>query len=83
MTDLTVNLTGAAAETLQRLMREGGYASADAALAAVLSDYAATDDADLEHWLREVVAARYDAARADPNRAVDLDAARGELSGRA
>ncbi len=81
MTDVTLRLTGDAAATMQRLMREGGYDTPEAALAAVLSDYALGDDPVLESRLRDVVVSRYDAAAADPARAVSVDEARRTLRG--
>ncbi len=79
MSDVTVHLTGKAARIVERLVADGGFSTPEEALAAVLNDYAAIDDPALEHWLREIVVARHDAAQADPARGVSVDEARRAL----
>lgn len=79
MADLTLTLSGEAAATLQRFTAEGGYASPEAALAALLEQQCAPEDPELERWLQDVGAARYDALKADPSRALSVAQARAML----
>jgi hypothetical protein len=79
MAQMTLTLSGETAAALERLTAEGGYPSPEAAVAALLEQQAAGSDPDLEHWLRGVGAARYDALTADPSRAVSMADARAVL----
>ncbi len=79
MAQLILTLSGETAATLERLTSEGGYSSPEAALAALLDQQSAAGDPDLERWLLDVGAARYDALKADPSRAVSVADARALL----
>lgn len=79
MADLTLTLSGDTAASLARFTAEGGYASPEAALAALLELQGVTDDPELERWLSDIGAARYDALRADPSRALSVAQARALL----
>jgi hypothetical protein len=79
MAVLILTLSGETAATLERLTSEGGYPSPEAALAALLDQQSAASDPELERWLLDVGAARYDALKADPSRAVSVAEARALL----
>ena len=79
MPELTVTLTGKTAALLARLTAEGGFATPEAALTALLAEED-TGDRELERWLRDLGVARYDAHRADPSRAIGVAEARARLS---
>jgi hypothetical protein len=79
MADLILTLSGETAATLERLTSEGGYPSPEAALAALLEQHDAASDPDLERWLTDVGAVRYDALKADPSRALSVAEARALL----
>jgi hypothetical protein len=72
MADLILTLSGETAATFERFTAEGGYPSPEAALAALLDQQDAASDPDLERWLTDVGAARYDALKVDPSRAVSV-----------
>jgi len=80
MTDLTLTLTGAAADALRRLTQARGFETPAEAVVALL-DESVRADAELDTWLGEVVLARYDASQADPSRKVSLKDARRRLRG--
>ena len=73
---MTLTLSGDDAERLARILKNGGYASPEAAVADALTTLEAAADPVLNGWLNEVVAARFDALAADPSRAIPLDVAR-------
>jgi hypothetical protein len=79
MADLILTLSGETAATLERITSEGGYPSPEAALAALLDLQASSGDPDLERWLLDVGASRYDALKADPSRTVSVAEARALL----
>lgn len=79
MAELTLTLAGEAAAILERLTAEGGYASPEAALGALLEEYRTDVDPALDHWLRVEGAARYDAYQADPSRGVGVAEVRARL----
>jgi hypothetical protein len=78
---LTLTLSDDDASRLSRIMRSGGYESVEAAVADALSALEDARDPAADAWLREVVAARFDACRSDPSQGVPLDEARRRLLG--
>jgi hypothetical protein len=79
MANTTLTLSGETAADLERFAAEGGYASPEAALAALLKQQKVPGDPDLERWLNECGGARYDALQADPSRAMSVADARAML----
>ena len=77
----TLTLSGDDAERLARIVKSGGYATAEAAVAEALAALEESSSPSLDNWLREVVGERYDAYAADPSRGVPLDEARRRLLG--
>lgn len=77
----TLILCGADAERLARIVKSGGYASPEAAVADALATLEDSADPALDAWLRDVVAQRFDASAADTTRNVPLDEARRRLLG--
>ncbi|OLP53978.1 hypothetical protein BJF92_09525 [Rhizobium rhizosphaerae] len=66
------------AERVEAKLRSGRYDTEESVLRESLSALDERDDA-MEAWLRDEVAPAYDAAMADPGRAVGLDAVRDRL----
>lgn len=75
----TLTLSGADAERLARIVKSGGYASPEAAVADALATLEDSSDPALDAWLRDVVAQRCDANAADPTRNIPLDEAHRRL----
>jgi antitoxin ParD1/3/4 len=76
--DRTFRLSAEQADYIEAQVRSGAYASASEVLDAgirALQDR----DAGLESWLRQEVAATYDAMQANPSRAVPLDSVFDEI----
>jgi Arc/MetJ-type ribon-helix-helix transcriptional regulator len=78
---ISITLNGDDAERLGRLMRSGDYKTYEAAVGEALSSLEASSDPSTEHWLRTVVAERFDAYQADPTRGVGIDEARRRILG--
>jgi Arc/MetJ-type ribon-helix-helix transcriptional regulator len=77
----TLTLTGKDTERLDRLVRDGGYPSREAAVSDALIALEDASSPDLDNWLRTVVAARFDDHVADPSRTMSLEEARRRLLG--
>ncbi len=82
MTDLTIVLTGAAADRVRKLMAEEHYAGPEDAVAEALDALDASRAPDLDRWLRDTIVARAAAFAADPSRALTPDQVRARLSQR-
>jgi Arc/MetJ-type ribon-helix-helix transcriptional regulator len=81
MADLTLVLTGAAADKLRKLVAEERYARAEDAVADALDALDASRDAELDAWLRDTIAARAEALAADPGRTLTSQQVRDSLRG--
>jgi Arc/MetJ-type ribon-helix-helix transcriptional regulator len=81
MADLTLVLTGAAADKLRKLVAEERYARAEDAVADALDALDASRDAELDAWLRDTIAARAEALAADPGRTLTPQQVRDSLRG--
>ena len=79
MMQTTLTLDDATAKALHRFTAEGGFASPEAALAALLQAQEPADT-DLEDWLQQVVLARHDQDVAGAAR-ISVAAARARLLG--
>ncbi|MBL8537740.1 MAG: hypothetical protein JNM59_10095 [Hyphomonadaceae bacterium] len=79
MPDLTITLTGDAAEKLRKLMMDEHYDRAEDAVADALEALVASRDPALDAWLHDVIAARAKAHAADPTRAMTADEVRTQL----
>ena len=77
----TLTLSGKDAERLDRLVRDGGYASREAAFSDALTALEDSSSPELDEWLRTVVAARFDDHIADPSKTMSLEEARRRLLG--
>jgi hypothetical protein len=83
MSDLTVTLKGAVAAKLRKLMAEEGYVRPEDALEGALDALDDSRSADIDTWLRDVVAERAKAFSNDPSRAMTPDEVRKSLFGKA
>jgi Arc/MetJ-type ribon-helix-helix transcriptional regulator len=79
MSDLTITLTGEAADKLRKLVADQRYARAEDAIAEALDALEASRDPALEAWLRDVITARAEANAADPARSLTADEVRAQL----
>jgi Putative addiction module component len=77
----TVTLTGSDAERLARIVKQGGYATPEAAISEALAALDEEPSPELDEWLRTVVASRLDDHVADPTRTISLEEARRRLLG--
>jgi Arc/MetJ-type ribon-helix-helix transcriptional regulator len=77
----TLTLSGSDAERLDRLVESGGYSSWEAAVSEALAVLEDSASPELDAWLREVVAARFDDHIANPSRTISLEEARHRLLG--
>jgi putative addiction module CopG family antidote len=77
---LSITLPIDMADTLRERVRSGEYASESEVVREGLRALFARDQA-VEAWLREEVAAAYDAIAADPSRAVSARTVRARLAG--
>ena len=77
---LSITLPNDMADGLRERVRSGEYASESEVIREGLRALFARDQA-VEAWLREEVAAAYDAVVADPSRAVAAQAVRARLAG--
>ncbi len=76
---LSITLPNDMAEALRERVRSGEYASESEVIREGLRALFARDQA-IEAWLRDEVAAAYDAAVADPSRAVTAQRVRARLA---
>ena len=83
MTEVKLTLKGDAADRLERLIRDAAYASPEAAVADALKALEHNLAPELEAWLRDVVAHRLDAMRADPQSSLTVEQVRERLFGEA
>ena len=82
MTDLTIVLSGAAADKVRKLVAEEHYPGPADAVADALDALEASRDPELDRWLRDTIVARAEAFAADPSRALTPDQVRARLSQR-
>lgn len=82
MSDLTITLTGEAAEKLRKLVAEEHYARAEDAVVDAIEALEASRDPTLDAWLRDTIVASAEAFAADPARALTADQVRAQLFGR-
>jgi hypothetical protein len=68
MSELKITLRGETADKLRKLVAEEHYDHPEDAVADALEALDASRDADLDAWLRDVIAARADAFADDPSR---------------
>ncbi len=83
MAEVKLVLKGAAADRLERLVRESAYASPEAAVADALEALESGLAPELDAWLRDVVAPRLDAMRASPQSSLTVEQVRERLFGKA
>lgn len=83
MSDLTIVLRGETADKLRKLVAEQKYAHPEDAVADALDALEGSFDADLDTWLRTVIADRIDAIDADPTQTSTPDEVRARLLGKA
>ncbi|MGA9360597.1 MAG: ribbon-helix-helix protein, CopG family [Mycobacterium sp.] len=76
---LSITLPNDMAEALRQRVRSGEYASESEVIREGLRALFARDQA-IEAWLRDEVAAAYDAVVADPSRAVTMQRVRARLA---
>lgn len=82
MSNITIKLSGEAADRLRKLVEEEHYARPEDAVADALEALESNRDATLDNWLRGVIAARSEALAADPSRALTASEVRAQLSDR-
>jgi len=82
MSEVTLTLRGEAASRLERLVKEAAYPSPEAAIADALEALEQSLVPELDAWLRDVVAPRLDAMRADPASSLTPDQVRARLFGK-
>ncbi len=70
----TISLPAEQAAYIDEMVRSGNYASASEVVRAGLRALRERDEA-VERWLRDDVAPAYDAMKADPSKAMDVEAA--------
>lgn len=83
MSDVTVTLTGVAAEKLRKLMADEGYTRAEDAVEVALDALDASRAPEIDMWLRNTISARAEAFAADPARAMTPEQVREALFGKA
>ncbi len=82
MTDLTIVLTGAAADRVRKLVAEEHYSGPAEAVADALDALEANRDPELDRWLSDTIVTRAEAFAADPTRSLTPDQVRARLSPR-
>jgi|CXWL01.1.fsa_nt_gi hypothetical protein len=82
MSDLTLVLSGAAADKLRKLVAEERYERPEDAIADALDALDASRDPALDAWLRQTIVARAEAFASDPTRALTPNQVRESLLGK-
>lgn len=79
---ITLTLTGRAAERLEELLGPAGFPTPEAAVEQALECFVPKGDPEIESWLRNVVAERYDRAHEDPTKLLSVAEVRASLFGK-